>query len=85
MKLSILLFGVFSLMAILCEKSICNSQRKRDVHALQRIFQSALRKPEYLSFDHAKQQQILIAFFRILEHPEKYGDVIIKKLHKSDY
>ena len=76
MKLSIFLIGLFALVAIMTEKSSCSRYEKGEVDGLQRILQSVLNKPEYLSLDHMKQQQILIAFFHILENPNKYGEVI---------
>ena len=80
MKFGILLMGLFFLMSIMIEKSICSKEREKgDVNAFRKIMQSILDKPTYLSLDHAKRQQILIAFFRILTNPDKYGDVMVNR------
>ena len=75
MKLSIFLVGLFALLAIMIEKSICSGERKIS-DPLPRILQSVLNKPEYSSLDHIKKQKILIAFFHILENPKKYSEAI---------
>jgi len=83
-KFSLFLLGQFALIALMTEKSIGSQERRGYVDGIQRILQtcnqrilqSILKKPEYLSLDYMKQQKILIAFFHILQNPRKYSDVI---------
>ena len=79
MKLSIFLIGLFASMALMIGKRSCSSVKEGNVNALQEIMQSALNNPEYLSLDLIKKQQILIAFFRILEKLDKYGNVMFHR------
>ena len=74
--LAIFCLGVMAFLAVMTEKIYCRSISLKGEDGVQRILQSILTRPEYLSLDHTSQQQILIAFFHILENPIKYGTMI---------
>ena len=87
MKLGTFLIELLVLTTILTKKSTCSEERIKG-DALQRILQLFLKKPEYLSLDNREKQQIIIAFYYILENPNKYGDVIrtiVGKIRRKKY
>jgi hypothetical protein len=55
-----------------------DSSQENDQDYLKRVLQTILKDPEYLSLGLAEQQQILIAFFHILDNPNQYGNTVRK-------
>ena len=55
-----------------------DSSQENDQDYLKRVLQTILKDPEYLSLGLAEQQQILIAFFHILDNPNQYGNKVRK-------
>jgi hypothetical protein len=66
-------------MAIMSGKiAASESSQENDQDYLKRVLQTILKDPEYLSLGLAEQQQILIAFFHILDNPNQYGNKVRK-------
>jgi hypothetical protein len=85
---AIVCLGVMAYLALMAENIYCRSISLKGEDGVQRILQSILTRPEYLSLDHKSQQQILIAFFHILENPIKYGAMIktiVEKFKKEKH